>query len=250
MDGVAAKLAFEKQLKSMGFDVSKISSIVDLVNNDAMCGPDCQRQKKLAELRDAVIAAKKVSEDAPQNLAEARKNYFLYKDGEKGYLEAQLAEKRKEAIEKIGKMREEFDKRVQRTQTLVDEYEAMWTYNTNVDDLLNTYITTNQRLTKDIDDTKSKVFTNDRRFYYYDQAIGWQWYVNTLVQIGYWSITVAFILYYLLYKGHYTNRNSVIYGAVLLLLPFVITYLFTFTISGYSIQGFLDKMANAVIGYI
>lgn len=251
MNAISGQLAFEEQLKNMGFDLSNIANIVDLANNDAACGPDCKRQRKLAELRDAMTAAEKDTEDAPQKLAEARKNYFLYKEGEKGYLELQLDDKRKEAINKINSLKTEFDKRVQRTQTLVDEYEAMWTYRENTSDLFETHNTKNRNLTKDIDDTKSKVFTNDRRFYYYDQAIGWQWYINKLAEIGYWIIAVTYVVYYLFYKGNYTNRRSLAYGGGILILPFVVTYIFTFSVSGgYSIQSFLDRIVNAVIGYV
>jgi hypothetical protein len=250
MEGVAAKLAMEKQLKSMGFSIGDLSKLIEIANNDAACGPECKRQRKLAELRDAVTAAEKESKDAPYKLSEARKNYYKYKDGEKGYLNAQLANKRQEAVKKTNELRSEFDKRAQRTQTLIDEYEAMWTYNENTDTLLDTYITTNQRLTKDIDETKSKIFTNDRRFHYYDQAIDWQWYVNKTVLVGYWAVAAAFVLYHLLYKGNYRNYRELVYGAGLVLLPFVITRILAFKVRGYSIQGFMDRMMNAVIGYV
>lgn len=250
MDGVAAKLAFEKQLSAMGFNPGDISQLIAIANDDAACGPECKRQKKLAELHDAMTAAQQASEDAPQKLADARRNYYLYRDGEKGYLNAQLDAKRQEAIKKTSDMKAEFDKRVQRTQTLVDEYEAMWTYYENTDDMLDTYITTNQRLTKDIDLTKAKIFTNDRRFYYYDQAIDWQWYINKTVLLGYWAVTAAFVFYYLLYKGHYSSRKEVAYGAGFVLLPFIVTRLLSFKLSGYSIQGFLDRIMNSVIGYV
>lgn len=250
MDGVAAKLAFEKQLKSMGFDMGTIAQLIGVVNDDAMCGPECQRQKKLAELKDAMTAAQNVSTDAPSKLAEARKNYYVYRDGEKGYLNAQLEAKRQEAIKKTDTLQDEFGKRVQRTQTLIDEYEAMMVYNQNTDEMLDNYITTNQRLTKEIDTTKANIFTNDRRFYYYDQAIDWQWYVNKAVSICYWAITAVYVAYYLVYKGHYSDRHQVAYGIVLALLPFMVTRILTFTMGGYSIQGFMDRMMNAVIGYV
>jgi DNA-binding transcriptional MerR regulator len=250
MEGVATKLAMEKQLKSMGFSIGDLSKLIEIANNDAACGPECKRQKKLAELRDAITAAKKEAEDAPGNLAEAKKNYALYKDGQQGYLNSQLAAKRQEAEKKVSELNSEFDKRAQRTQTLIDEYEAMWKYNENTDTLLDTYITTNQRLTNDIDVTKSKIFTNDRRFHYYDQAIDWQWYVNKTVLVGYWAVAAAFVLYHLLYKGNYRNRRELIYGAGLVLLPFVITRILAFKVRGYSIQGFTDRIMNAVIGYV
>lgn len=247
MNSISAKLAFEEQLKKMGFDVSKIASVVDLVNNDAMCGPDCQRQKKLNELRDAMTAAQKVEKEAPENLADARRNYYTFKDGEKGYLDAQLDEKRKEAIAETLKLKAEFDNRVKRTQTLVDEYNAMLVYSENMDDLLNTYITSNQRLAKDIDKVKSNAFTNDRRFHYFDQSIEWQTYVNKIVMFFYWVLVVAYVAYYLIYKGHYSNYKSLLYGLILLILPLVIIKILVFKINGYSIQNILDQFTTTII---
>ena len=250
MDGVAASLAFEKQLKAMGFDMSSVTQIINAANNDASCGPECKRQRKLAELRDAMIAAKKASDDAPQNLADARKNYYLYRDGQKGYMDAQLLASRKVAQGKTAKLDNEFQARAERVQTLVDELEAMRVYNANTDDLLNKYSSENHGLVKDIDDTKTRAFTNDRRFHYYEQTIGWQWYINKFVTLSYWLLVAVYIGYYILYKGHYTDKRKWVYGAGLVALPYVITFLLTFSLYGYSIQGFADRMINAIVGYV
>lgn len=242
------QINLDEQLKKMGIDSSQLDSLVEMVNNDAMCGPNCKREKKLEELYNKMLKAEKNLEDAPDNLANARRNYYIYKDGENNYNDSQQSQLRKDAIVDLKKVKEEFDKRVNRTQTMVDEYEAMLVYTENMDEMLNTQITKNQRLSKDIDNIKTKIFTNDRRYHYLDESVEWQTYLNNIISFAYWGLVLYYVVYFLLYKGNYTDKRKVLYGGFILLVPFVLTFFITFKLFGVSIKLILDRIISLFTG--
>jgi hypothetical protein len=140
-----------------------------------------------------------------------------------------------------------FDRRTGRTQTMIDEYEAIQTYNDNMGELLDHNIDKNESLTKEIDDIKSSIFTNDRRYNYYEESIDWQWYVNKIVRFVYWCCVAVYIFYFLLYKGQYVVRRNIAIGAVIFIIPFIISHLLVFQVYGYSIKNILDRFIQLFI---
>jgi membrane-associated HD superfamily phosphohydrolase len=248
MDSNQAQMNLDSQFKKMGFDPSQLNNLVELVNNDVMCGPSCQREKKLEELRVKMIKAEKNLDNAPENLASARRNYYEFKDGKYNYNNSQKSKFRIDAEKELRTIQKEFDNRSIRTQTMINEYEALLAYNNNMDELLNTEITKNQRLSKDIDTIKAKIFTNDRRYHYFDESIEWQEKLNFFVKLAYYGLIVYFVVYYLIYKGNYTNRKKVIYGLILTAIPFIFNFVITFELFGISIKLILDRIVSLFTG--
>lgn len=242
------QINLDNQLKEMGLSSEQLNGMIEMVNKDVMCDATCQREKKLEDLYNKMLKAEKNLEDAPNNLANARRSYYIFKDGENNYNNTQQSKLRSDAILDLKKVKEEFDKRVDRTQTMVDEYEAMLVYTENMDELLNTQITKNQRLSKDIDNIKTKIFTNDRRYHYFDESVEWQTYLNNIISFTFWVLIVYYIAYFLLYKGNYTDKRKVLYGLFILLVPFVLTFFITFKLFGVSIKLILDRIISLFTG--
>ena len=243
----STQVSFKQQLKGMGIDTSELSKLIQTVNTDAACDSNCQRQKKLNELQQIMMEAEKTEREAPQELAIARRNYYIYKDGQTNYNQTETQRLTKEAQIEIDKLKKEFDRRTKRTQTLIDEYEAIKVYNDNLDDLMEHNITKKQQLDDEIDNIKSSTFTNNRRYNYYEESINWQWYVNKFIRFIYWCCVITFIVYFLVYKGYYRDRKNIYIGLIILVLPFVISQIIVFDIYGYSIQNILDRLIQLFI---
>lgn len=241
-------LQFENQLKGMGFDMNQIWQVLGAVQNDMACGPECQKQRELNELQDKVAKAKRAEEDAPGNLATARKNYYDFKDGPLGYLNYQKREYTAAGKDEIKQLRTQFDARAATVGDNVQQYNAMQVYMRNMEDLLQKYITRNQALKKSIDDMKKQVFTDDRRDFYFNQSIDWQYYVNKTMQIVYWTVLVIFAGYYVVYKGNYKDKWVVLSVVLLIALPYALTLLLTTPVFGVSIQSVADRSINAILG--
>ena len=236
-----APIQFENQLRSMGFNFSDLMKMIRQINQDAMCGPECQRQKKLDELMDDLNKAKKTQEDAPFNLESAKKNYYTYKDGESGYIQKMRGEYRKAAEQEMKQERADFNSETDTVEQQINQVEAQDLYIRNMNDLLQTYITENQRLTKEIDSIRSVLVTDDRRSFYLGQKWSWETYFVWALKIMYAVVIAIFVLYYVLYMGRYTNKKLLAISAILIALPFILNYILTIEIMGYSIQSVLDS---------
>ena len=104
-------------LSENGIDTSGINRLVETVNKDVQCGHECQKQKKLEELHQKMIKAEKTLDKAPENLALARRNYYVFKDGEHAYNAKQTTDYSEEAKTCFKKIEEQFKSSARRTQT-------------------------------------------------------------------------------------------------------------------------------------
>lgn len=242
-----APIQFENQLRNMGFSFSDITNLIQQINQDAMCGPECQRQKKLDELMEKMNKAERTQEDAPYNLETAKKNYYTYKDGESGYIQKMRNEYRKAAQQEMQQERADFQGKADTVEQQINQVEAQDLYIQNMNDLLQTYITENQRLTKEIDAIESVLATDNRRAFYLGQKWSWETYVGWALKAIYAVVVAIFVLYYVLYMGRYTNRRLLLASVVLIALPFVLNYFLTFEIMGYSIQSVLDGLTLPIM---
>lgn len=237
-------------LNEMGIDSSEINKLVETVNKDVQCGPECQKQKKLEELHQKMIKAEKTLDKAPGNLSLARRNYYVFKDGEHTYNAKQNTDYSEEAKTCFKKIEEEFKSSASRTQTMIDEYEAITRYEDNMDNILYSEIDKKEKITKEIDDIKSKIFTNDRRFHYFDESIEWQNKLNLFVMVLYSGLVLYYVLYFLFYQGNYSNRRNIIYGLFLIIFPFIFNFVINFDLlgNGLSIKLILDRIVSIFTG--
>ena len=238
-------------LSKMGIDNSSdIDKMVKRANQQLECDPECQKQKKLEELQQKMIKAEKTLDKAPENLALARRNYYVFKDGEHAYNAKQNTEYSQDAKTEFKEIQEQFKSSANRTQTLIDEYEAITRYEDNMDDILYSEIDKNEKLTKNIDDIKSKIFTNDRRFHYFDESIEWQNKLNLFVMVLYSGLVLYYVLYFLFYQGNYSNRRNIIYGLFLIIFPFIFNFVINFDLlgNGLSIKLILDRIVSIFTG--
>lgn len=111
-----------------------------------------------------------------------------------------------------------------------------------MNDLLQTYITENQKLNKEIDSIQSILTTDNRRSFYLGQRWSWETYVVWALEITYAIIVAIFVLYYVLYKSRYTERRYILASIILVTLPFILRFILTIKIMGNSIQSVLDSI--------
>jgi hypothetical protein len=139
-------------------------------------------------------------------------------------------------------MTAEFKGRADTVQQQIDRNEALKVYLQNMDDLERMYLKKNKQMKQEIEEIKATIMTNDRKSFYLAQKWSWETYVVWLCKIAYWVVTAIFVLYYILYKGRFTDKHLVIAAALLAGLPFVLNYILTFQFRGYSITGILDQI--------
>lgn len=211
-----------------------------------LCGPTCQTQKKNAELEQLYLKAQKNVKTAPSELYTAKKNYYVNIDGTAGY-NKMIKTQYTDEVDKISKEKQAlFDNNIKIATVLTGDYNSLFTNYEYVNELYMDYVDKNAELTKSIDSKESDVITNDRKSYYetqnYDYLTHW-YYIFIRIYI---LLVVVFLLAVFLSPSNLSYLKK--FGILLLLLvyPFVITYIILFMLSiSNKIYGFLPKNVYA-----
>ncbi len=181
-----------------------LNSVIQQANKQTNCGPDCQREKKIEDLKGKYNKAKNNLENGPENLAEARKNYFTYAFGNKYFNDFNEKEFTEKSNKLVKNMKEQHSDDVNEINDLLDNYKGLYTSKQNTIDLLSKYKKENKELEKDTDDYVKIAETNDRRVFYENQEINKLKKYNSILSIIYW-VTFALLIVIIIYNGYYSN---------------------------------------------
>ena len=198
-----------------------LNELIKQSNEQTACGPDCQREKKISDLKSKYESTKNNLSQGPENLAEARKNYFVYAFGDKYNNDYNEKLYTKQASDKVNAMKKQHKEDVNEISSLIDDYESAYVYQGNMGDLSQKYEDENKGLKKEIDDNEKEKATNDRKVYYENQQIENIEYYKSLIKIVYW-VTLILYTFVFLYDGFYKDLKM---DAILILLytyPYVI----------------------------
>lgn len=191
-----------------------LNELIKKSNEQTACGPDCQKEKKIKDLKSKYESAKKNLSQGPENLADARKNYFVFAFGDKYNNDFNEKLYTKEANVKVNNMKKQHNENVKEITSLIDDYESAYVYKSNMGDLSEKYKDENQSLKKKIDNNEKEKATNDRKVYYENQQIEDIEYFKSLIKIVYW-VTLILYTFIFLYDGFYKDLKM---DAILILL--------------------------------
>jgi len=152
------------------------------------CGPTCQRENKINELRQKYLDAQTNKLIAPQHVVDAEKEYYTFAEGTAAYDAIRTKELQAEA-DKLGSlMQENFIEEIYNIELLIKMYNIMLIDADNTLELYNDYEESIEDLNDEITGQKTTVVTNDRKTYYESQEI---------INVKFWQRIMLFI-YYLL----------------------------------------------------
>lgn len=196
---------------------SMLNSVIQQANKQTNCGPDCQREKKIEDLKGKYNTAKNNLENGPENLAEARKNYFTYAFGNKYFNDFSEKEFTEKSDKLVKTMKKQHTDDVNEINELLDNYKGLYISKQNTIDLLSKYKKENKDLESETDDNIKAVETNDRRVFYENQEISKLKKYNSFLSIIYW-VTFALLIVIIIYNGYYSNFKLL--GVVVLFFVF------------------------------
>jgi hypothetical protein len=156
---------------NMNETFTKLNDLIMKSHDSIICGPDCQKQKKVDQLKTDYLNAKKNLETAPEQLSLAAKNYYTYSEGEAGYnnfIEDELTKKSQEITVIFKGI---FSELFLNIEKLNDTYNSNFIQSRHVVELYKDYLKENFLLEKKIKNNTSDIMTNDRKVYYEDQEI-------------------------------------------------------------------------------
>ena len=105
-------------LKNQRETANMINALIEQSKDSLLCGPDCQQQKTSNELEQKYLAAQTDLKTAPIDFQNAKKNYYVFTEGQSAYnnmLEGELKDK----ANKIGELiKEKFNEEIEQAKTL------------------------------------------------------------------------------------------------------------------------------------
>jgi hypothetical protein len=156
--------------------------------NALTCGPSCQRENKINELRQKFLDAQTNRLIAPQQVINAEKEYYTFAEGTAAYDAIRTKELEDKADKLVNLMKENFIEEVYNIELLIKMYNIMLIDADNTLELYNDYEESIENLNGEITGYKTKIVTNDRKTYYESQEI---------TNLKFWQ-GIMFFIYYLL----------------------------------------------------
>lgn len=209
------------------FDFNKLNSLLGFDEESETCGPECQRQKKIDELRDEYETAKDNLVLAEPEYEIAKQNYYTYTSGEDGYDELMASEYSEKAEEIALMYKKTYDEELTKIQSQLETYNGILVNFHNVVDLYKKYKKENAELFKKLKNITNDVLTNQRKTYYKDQEIertnGYSSY-SLLLGI-YIIIVICFAIFSVMYPSQLSFMIRMLLLCVFILLPFVSTWI-------------------------
>ena len=187
-------------LKCQQESTNKLNSLIDQYSKQVMCGPDCQKAKTTASLKQKMLDAQTNIQSGPTQLAQAKKAYYTYVGGEGAYTRALEKDLTAEANEIATAAQTEFDKLIANAKTMLNYYEGIYTSYENSRELYSNYTNKNLLVEQKIKTEHSDVLTNDRKTYYETEALERLRYWYVIFWWIYYLLVIAFILA-LLFEG-------------------------------------------------
>ena len=198
-----------------------INKLIKKTNEQTTCGPDCLKEKKITELKSKYDNEKTDISKGPENLAEARKNYFVYAFGDKYNNNFNEKLYTKEAGVKVTEMKKQHANNIKEISNVLNDYESAYVYKSNMGDLSQKYEEENKTLKGEIDDNMKEVTTNDRKVFYENQQIENIKYYKYLIKIVYWVTLVLYTIVFI-YDGFYKRVKMDMMLILLYIYPYVI----------------------------
>jgi hypothetical protein len=157
---------------------SQITNLINKASDTIVCGPSCQREKKLADLKDKYNNAITNIKTAPTKLKEAKKNYFLEEKGPTDYNKMVLDKVTADANNVTSKLQSKFDANAQEVDNVITTYDTLKSNSDYIKQIIGEYSDENIKMAKELRRIRGDIITNDRKTYYeqqYVENLAW-WY--------------------------------------------------------------------------
>jgi ABC-type multidrug transport system fused ATPase/permease subunit len=212
-------------------DLSQFNSFIEQARDKLLCDANCQKERQTQDLEAIYLQAQSNLYNAPSQLQEARKNYFISSKGEAVYEEMQ-----EEILEKrISVLKEELETRnieeVRQLKIDIDIYANLYTNYRNMVDLYVKYVTENAKYKKELTEKESEITTNDRKTYYENQGIETLQFIYSYFFLFIYGI---FLVIYIFLAIFYIRNGSLLKRVALF-----VSFLFLPSLSVYIISSIM-----------
>ena len=217
-------------LKNQRETANMINALIEQSKDSLLCGPDCQQQKTSNELEQKYLAAQTDLKTAPIDFQNAKKNYYVFTEGQSAYnnmLEGELKDK----ANKIGELiKEKFNEEIEQAKTLNIYLNTDIINSKNTLELYKSYLIKNEKSEKKIKYSHGDILTNDRKSYYENQESeslkGWY----NIFLISYYILAIVYFGKCILSRHLLPMKYKVSIFFFLLGFPYIVDHIAQFLI--------------------
>ena len=112
-------------MSSSNQTISDVNKLLRQASKAIMCGPECQKNEKMTQLYQTYLDSKTNLINAPQQIEQSAKNYYMFAEGPQGYndyLNTSLDEKSTAIVNVI---EEQFNKNLKAGQSTLEMYNGI-----------------------------------------------------------------------------------------------------------------------------
>lgn len=209
-------------MSSTNQTISDVNKLLRQASKAIMCGPDCQKNEKMSQLYQTYLDSKTNLINAPQQVEQSAKNYYVFAKGPQGYddyLNKSLDEKSTAIVNVI---EQQFHDNLKTSQSTLDMYEGVSINYKSVIDLYEKYHVENATLERKYKNDANDIFTNDRKTYYANQGIdNLNYYYRFLMYIYAFVVFIYFILMFAI-KNEMSIVQKILVLICFIIYPFVV----------------------------
>ena len=229
------------------FDLNNFNSFIQAASQQIACGTECQKQKTAEQLKNTYLNAQSNLTLAQPQYDTAKKNYYLYLDGQNGYNKMMEEEYSTQSNKKATEFKHNYNKQINKIKSLLGTYRGILINFRNIVDLYTQYKEENLHLFKSLKTRTNDVLTNERKTYYEDQKIdglkGYYYYILLGIYI---IFLIGFIIFSIMYPSQTNWKIKLASFIGFILLPFFSTWILgTFIYLIYKLYDMLPKNVYA-----
>jgi hypothetical protein len=203
--------------------ISNANKLIEKQNQHLACDAQCEREKKLTQLREKYDTTKDNLQTAPMKVDVARKNYLEFKYGKDDYVVKASDALKKEADKMINNMTELWKQDEEMLITLIADYKSMRSTHRDMEHYKDRIEASVDRLDRNYKAKVNDTVTNDRKAYYQSQGIDNLKYWFYFIRMAYAAIVVTYLVG--IFSLPNTTSSKTRYGLLvfLIIFPFVVS---------------------------
>jgi hypothetical protein len=218
---------------------AQINALLAQSQESLLCGPTCQAEKNISGLEQTYVNAQNNLKTAPQQLATAKKNYYLASKGQMEYNKMVLNDATIFADEFVKVMQKKFDDIAIDKERQIDVNDSLEKNYQRMNDLYDQYSEENDKMERILKKVKDDIVTNDRKTYYEQQ------HIDSLENRYYWYRIIYIFLILIVIGILLFNYNGSWMKKLLILICFILYPIFIVPIVIY-----LIKWVKYIIGFL
>lgn len=208
------------------FNINKFNSFLTAASQQIACGTECQQQQQAENLKNIYLNAQSNLTLAGPQYDIAKKNYYVYVDGQSGYNQMMEQQYTNKANTIVNEYKGNYDKQINQIKSLLTTYDGILINFRNVVDLYTQYKEENLQLYKQIKTNSNDVLTNERKTFYEDQSIdSLNKYYQYILLVIYIITVICYVIFSLMYPSQTSWKVRGLLFILLLALPFISTFI-------------------------